>query len=184
VLKNIKSKRLMIIVICSIVTILSTIGGSIAYLYTKTNAIDNSFEPVFVSCSVEETFDSAVKSNVKIKNTGDVTAYMRATIVITWTSDTGTVLSAAPVEGVDYSVVYGSDKWVIGSDGFYYLTTAVAPGASSDLLITSLTELGTAPEGFSLSVHVIATALQSEPARAVNEVWGASVDSNGRLIAP
>jgi hypothetical protein len=178
------SKRLLIILICSAVTICVATGSTLAYIFAKTDNRENRFEPVFVSCDVEEKFDGNTKSNVIIRNTGDIEAYIRATFVVTWVSDSGAVHSSLPVEGQDYSLVLGSSKWLKGTDGFYYYTMPVHPGEATDVLISSIAPLVEGPDGYSLSVHIASTAIQSKPISAVNEAWGASVNENNILTAP
>ena len=104
------SKKLLIILICSAVAVCITTGSTLAYIFAKTDNRENKFEPVFVSCNVEESFDGKTKSNVIIRNTGDIEAYIRATFVVMWVSDSGAVHSSAPVEGQDYTLVMGSQK--------------------------------------------------------------------------
>ena len=178
------SKKLLITLICAITTVCVVAGSTIAYLYTKTDDRTNKFEPVFVSCEVEEKFDGTVKSDVKIRNTGDIEAYIRATFVVMWVSDSGAVHSSAPVEGQDYTLVLGTNGWVKGSDGFYYFIAPVHSGEATQILISSISPLVEGPEGYSLSVHVASTAIQSQPASAVNEAWGATVQDNGTLTPP
>lgn len=178
------SKRLLIIIICSAVAVCITTGGTLAYIFTKTAEKQNSFEPVFVSCSVEESFDGSTKSNVKVRNTGDINAYIRATFVVMWVSDEGNVHSSSPVEGQDYTLTLESRLWAKGSDGFYYYTAEVMPGEATDALISTLSPLTDGPSGYSLSVHIASTAIQSNPTNVVNQVWGAGVQDDGRLTPP
>ena len=69
---------------------------------------------------MEETFESGVKSDVTIRNTGNIDAYIRAAVIINFVSDDGKVLAAAPQEGTDYVIVWSSHGWVKGSDGYWY----------------------------------------------------------------
>ena len=179
-----KNKKLLLIVIAAMIAIVCTTGGTIAYLLAGTPSVDNSFQPVHVSCLVEEQFDGATKTDVKIKNTGDINAYIRATFVVMWVADNGSVLGSKPVLGTDYTIDFGASSWVLGSDGFYYYTSPVSAGESTAILLDSVPLIGEAPEGYSLTVHVAATAIQAEPAIAVTEAWGVQIDSNGRLVAP
>ena len=179
-----KTKKLIIIAVCVIIAVCSAVGTTVAYIFDKTNENVNTFEPVFVSCEVNEDFDGTVKSNVTVENTGDVDAYIRATFVVMWTSDTGSVYSATPVANTDYSVTLTMDKWALGTDGFYYYTLPVTSGASTDVLIGEIRDLGTAPGGYNLTVHVAATAIQAEPKEAIEGVWGVTVNGNGTLSAP
>ena len=178
------SKRMLTVIICVSLALFIATGSTLAYLFAKTPSLENTFEPVYVSCLVEENFDGVTKSNVRIKNTGDISSYMRATFVVMWVADNGSVHSSSPVENVDYKLTLGSSKWQKGSDGFYYYSYAVESGNSADEFITSLTLVGEAPTGYSLSVHVAATAIQAEPTHAVTEAWGVSVLGNGSITPP
>ena len=179
--KNI-SKKLILIILSVIITVVA-VSGTFAYIFTKTPPVENTFEPVQVSCEVQETIDGFTKSNVKVKNTSDINAYVRATFVVMWTSEDGKV-SSSPVLASDYTINFGSAKWVKGSDGFYYYTEKVASGAYTDNLLNTVSVLGEAPEGYTLSVHVAATAIQAEPASVITDMWGATVLDNGNITAP
>ena len=172
----------MIVSLFIVITIAG--GATIAYITSVTPEIDNSFLPVYVDCRVVEEFTGTVKSNVSVENTGDIKAYVRAVFVVMWMADDGSVYGIPPTEGLDYNVVFGSDLWVLGSDGFYYYTLPVDPGVTTAAMIDSLTILANPPEGHKLNVHVAATAIQAEPGDVVGDAWGATVDSNGRLTAP
>jgi hypothetical protein len=178
------SKKLLIILICAVIAVCSTVGGTVAYIFSKGEETKNSFEPVFVSCDVEETVHGQAKTDIKVRNTGDISAYIRATFVVMWVSDSGSVHSSSPVKNVDYTVNFGSEKWVIGSDGFYYYTSPVLTAGVTETFILSISPVGEAPDGYSLAVHVAATAIQAEPTNAVNETWGATVQKNGQLTPP
>ena len=177
-------KRIVIISLLIIIAISATAAGTLSYLFAGTDELENSFEPVFVSCSVEEKFTGSVKSDVKIRNTSDVTAYVRATFVVIFVKDDGTVLSRQPVNGTDYSLSLGANGWTLGSDGFYYYTSPLAKDAATENLINSISSLGTAPEGYSLTVHIAATAIQAEPFEAVSQAFGVTVNGDGSLTVP
>ncbi len=177
-------KIMVAAILCACLAIGAGAGFTLAYIFAKTPQVNNSFEPVFVSCLVEESFDGVTKSDVRVRNTGDIDAYIRATFVVMWTSEEGAVYGAQPIANTDYAIELGSQKWMKGSDGFYYYSNPVSAGAATDVLIQSITILTDAPEGYGLSVHVSATAIQTQPAEAIYEVWGASVENNGNLIAP
>ena len=153
-----------------------------AYLQSQTPTITNEFEPVKVTCEVEETFDGDVKKDVCIRNTGDVPAFIRAVVICNWVDDQGNVLSTAPVEGVDYTVQWGDLYWKKGTDGFWYHTKSVAPDATTTTLIQTLTS-GTAPAGYHLQAQILATAIQSDPADAAESAWHVDV-SGQQLTAP
>ena len=106
------SKRLLIIIISLLITVCAATGGTVAYLMAQTPEVENSFDPVFVSCRVSESFDGITKTDVKVTNTGDITAYIRATFIPMWKADNGAVHSSTPVQDSNFQLTLGSDKWV------------------------------------------------------------------------
>lgn len=155
-----------------------SVGGTIAYLITDTDPVENTFTPGNVDCQVIETFDGTIKSDVKIKNTGNTDAYIRAAIVVTWQNASGNVLGKAPVLGSDYTLKLATDTgWnITTSDGYYYYATAVSVNNSTGILINECTVLKPAPaEGYTLCVEVLADAIQATPINAVKDAWGVTV---------
>lgn len=154
------------------------VGGTIAWLFDVPSKITNSFDPVEVTCMVDETFDSEVKSDVSVKNTGDVDAYIRADVVVTWTDGSGNVLAQEPIEGTDYDITYASDTdWVLCTDGYFYHSPSVKPDDFTDVLISRCEPLQNAPEeGYFLSVDILCSAIQadgtSDGTPAVVDAWG------------
>lgn len=173
--KNLKKN---LIVLASVLVVVGiVIGGTVAFLTDTDDELKNTFTPSQVTTKVEETLDGGVKSNVKIQNTGDTEAYIRAAVVVTWQNAAGEVYGQKPVEGVDYDITYltgtiGTEKiWFAGADGFYYYSSPVAAGASTGILIEKCTYTDNAPEGYFLNVEIIGSGVQSVPAAAV-EAWG------------
>ena len=109
---------------------------------------------------------------MQIQNTGDIPAYIRARIVVTWKDTSGNV-SAVPVKDSDYTMDMGTG-WIEGKDGYWYCKTAVNPNVSTPELITECKKTANAnvPDDYDLSVEILADAIQSEPASAVTEAWG------------
>ena len=123
------------------------------------------------------------KTNISVKNTGDIEAYVRAFFLVTWVSDLdGSTYAGMPQENVDYSLTIGSVKWTLGSDGFYYYSNFVYEHGITEALIGELAALSQAPDGYSLNVQVFASAIQANPSRAVEETWGVTVLANGSLL--
>jgi hypothetical protein len=162
-----------------------TVGITVAYLMAQTPSLANTFTPVAVKCEVLENFNTAsnVKDNVKVKNTGDIPAYIRASIVINWVSGSGSIYGGSPLLDEHYTVTLGANGWFRGTDGFYYYQSPVAAGDVTTNLIEIIQPVtGTAPEGYTLSVQILASAIQAEPANAVTSVWSAvTVNSDGTL---
>ena len=164
-----KNKAMALIV--SILLMLTvTIGGSLAYLIATSDAVTNTFNPSHVTTAVEETFDNNVKKDVKIKNTGDTTAYIRAAVVVTWQkyneeTDKYDVYGQLPVLNSDYTMELGlGNGWVPGSDGFYYWPNTVAPGMTTGDLIerAELTENAVVPEGYFFCIEILGSGIQAD----------------------
>lgn len=162
-----------------------SVGGTIAYLITDTGPVTNTFTPGNVACKVIEKFNGTTKSDVKIENTGNTDAYIRAAIVVTWqNASSGNVLGKAPVLGSDYTLQLATDTgWdITTSDGYYYYATAVSANNSTGILINECKVLKSAPaEGYTLCVEVLADAIQATPINAVKDAWGVTVDANGNI---
>ena len=177
-MKRMKKKSLLLV--AGIVLMLTiAIGGTIAYLVANTESITNTFEPGRVPISVDESFTGGEKSNVKITNDGNVPAYIRAKIIVTWKDKDGNVSAIKPVLGTDYSLSTGGG-WKEESDGFYYYTAVVGAEKSTGYLINSCTKLDTAnlPDGYDLSVEIIAESIQAEGMDGVNTAQQAFSKAN------
>lgn len=165
------------------------VGGTVAWLSAATGAVTNTFEPGEVTTEIVENVDSNVKENVKVTNTGNIPAYIRAKVVVNWVDDQGVVSASAPILEKDYTAEFKLDQgWTQGADGFYYYTSQVAPGASTGVLLIRCAPVGDeAPAGCRLSVEILDEAIQALPDDAFNESWGDSSGlsaSDGNLIKP
>ena len=176
-------KRSLVLVVSLLALLLVVAGGTLAWL-TAQDSVSNTFTPAHVTCAVDETFDGTTKSNVSIKNTSDIPVYIRASIIVTWKDSSGNVYGQLPVAGTDYTMTMANDsKWVpIG--GYYYYPSPVAVGDTTGTLINKCVVSATAkkPNGYDLSVEIIAEAIQSQPDRAVQQAWGVTI-SGGSVTA-
>lgn len=163
-------KRSGILLAAVIVLLAGAVGGTWAFLVAQSEPVQNNFTYAHVSCTINEKFENDVKSDVEIQNTGDIPAYIRARIVVTWKDANGKV-SAVPVKDSDYTMTMGTG-WTKGTDDYWYYKTAVDAGEETPVLITKCEKKGNAPKDYDLSVEILADAIQSEPASAVTEAWG------------
>lgn len=188
------SKRKRIIALLVGVILLAGTAGTLAWL-SVTGVLVNQFGIGSVTPSVQEIRNGNVKSDVKAKNMGTAPAYIRAAVDIYWQDATsGARLWDEPKEEpkgeADYEIEWSdslrdasgansASSWVKASDGFYYWTSPVAPGAETDVLIKSVTERKA--DGKNLVVDISTQAIQSTPDDAVKEAWGCTV-KNGVLV--
>ena len=181
--------------------LLVAVGTSLAYVFTKTDPVENKFDPSKVSCAVVENGGDPVaagthntgteKKDVQIKNTGDTEAYIRAAVVVNWMNEDGTrVWATKPVEGTEYTISYAANTgWVKGSDGYWYYTKSVPPTGGSNLtgiLIEMAAQKIDGPKGtdgtqYHLSIEIVASAIQAKPTSVVTSQWGVTVANDGTI---
>ena len=176
---GIRMNRTAVLLIAIILLISTAVGSTVAFLATKTEPVENSFEYANVSCEVMQDRDTD-GSIVQVKNTGTISAYIRAAVVANWIDKDGNIAASVP-EGYSYELTCSSGSWVQGKDGFFYYPLPVAPGASTEGNLLTCTVACPETPKYTLSVEVLAEAIQSTPASAVNEAWSAAVDGDGKL---
>lgn len=141
-------------------------AGALALLVAGTTPVENRFQPSSVTCEVEETFDGTVKSDVRVQNTGDVDAYIRVALV-TYAQNAAGQVDAAQAAALP--AFAPGDGWVLYG-GYYYYTLPVPAGGTTATALIDRVSLSPGQV-----VEVLASAIQSAPARAVGEAWGVSV---------
>lgn len=161
-----------VLLTAAVLLIGTVVGSTVAYLIAQTDAVENTFEYAKVSCEVTENFNGSEKTDVKVENTGTTDAYIRATYVVNWLDSNGNIAASVPEEYRYDLTENPGGKWTKGADGYFYYLTPVAPHVSTpgSLLNCKVT----CPENpeYTLSVEILADAIQSEPASAVKEAWG------------
>ena len=193
--KNMKKSATLLISLALL--LLVTAGATLAYYFTKTGSVTNTFTPSKVACAVVEGSNNPVvnntvntgnkKEDVKIKNTGDTDAYIRVALVVNWMNDNGNVWGTKPVEGTDYNMTLDlANGWSKGSDGYYYYNTKVAKDQMTPILIDEAEVLKAGPVGtdgtqYYLSIEIVAEAIQAEGIAAeygAQEAWQRAVKAN------
>ncbi|MGI6029123.1 MAG: hypothetical protein ACOX81_06915 [Candidatus Heteroscillospira sp.] len=165
-----KKKSIVLLALVLILTV--SVGGTLAWLAAQTGAVTNTFTPAHVTTAVDEVLDGTVKKDVRIQNTGDIDAYIRATYVVNWADTDGNIYGAAPT----YDVNLNETDWAeVG--GYYYCKTRVASGGFTPVLIESIAPKGEAPEGCTLQVTIIADGIQADGVdstgtKAAVDAWG------------
>ena len=156
---------------CVAVLLTGFVGSSLAWLMDSTTEVKNEFVPGDVTPGVTEGFDGSVKSDVKIQNTGNVDAYIRAKLVFTWQNEAGEVLGVAPTSD-DYEIYWTTAGWKVGPGDYYYYTSKVGSGESTGVLATGIKQITPNPaEDYTLHVEVLAESIQAEPVEAVKNSW-------------
>ena len=184
--KALRTGRLTTMVIATVLLLALAIGGTVAWLSTKDAPITNTFNPSKVACEVTENFDGStgVKSNVNVKNTGTIDAFIRVKLV-TYRVNKDNQHIGGEAEIPTFTLGAG---WAY-YEGYYYYTLPVAPGKQPKTNLTdSMTLTGTYndADGGKQVIEVMAEAIQSVPEDAVKAAWGVdfSIDADGSLIVP
>ena len=160
------TNKAAVLLLSMILLIGIAVGTTVAFLVARTEPMKSTFEYAKVSCEV-----TGSKENVQIKNTGNTAAYIRATYVVTWRDAYGKVAVSVP-GGYSYTLTENlGNYWNKGADGYFYYSLPVSPGSSTEDCAVTYPEN---PE-YTLSVEVLAEAIQSEPAEAVQQAWGATI---------
>lgn len=196
--KNIKKKTLLTISVALLLSV--AVGVTLAYILTKTEPVENTFNPSKVACAVVENDKAdentagiaetdSNKTNVHIKNTGDTDAYIRVAVVVNWMSEDGKrVWVEKPVEDTDYTIQWNHEGWTPGEDGYYYYNSAVSLGGLTGVLIeeAKLKDGVTPPTGtdgtvYHLSIEIVASAIQAKGmgADSAQEAWVKAQQQNG-----
>ena len=183
--KRVMKTKQPVALVALLLLLCCTVAGTLAYLVTSTDPVTNTFTPASVSTEVKETFKDGVKSDVKIKNTGDIPAYIRAAVIINWADANGNVYGggtpAASTEEVtgDYTISYNTDgSWKQIGDYWYYTKPVAADSLTEKALIESCAPVaGKAPEGYNLQVTILADGIQADGVASngktpMEDAWG------------
>ena len=173
-----RSKKTGMLFLSLLLVIGMVVGGTVAWLSTKSAPITNTFLPSHVSCSVTEEFNGTTKSNVNVINTGDIDAYIRVKLVTYRVNDKEQHIGGT-AEIPDFKPGAG---WVKNGD-YYYYTKPVAPDEQPETsLIDSITLTGSYDDaddsdGGKQVIEVMAEAIQAngvadDGTKAVVKAWG------------
>lgn len=177
-----RSIKPFLIAFCVCILACAAVSGSLAWLISAPGPVVNEFTPGAVTIEVDETFNGTTKQNVRIKNTGNVPAYIRVALVPAWVDDEGNI-AAKPAYLDDCNITLGDDFnqfWFEGTDGFYYCKTFIKPDEYTPILIKSCTVKDGEHE-YDFELQVIASAVQSLPTSTVETVWPVVVCTDGTL---
>lgn len=180
--KRLRWNRTFVVLASVLVLAIGLVGTTLAWLFATTDPITNTFSAPKVDVPLIEEFDGEVKEHVKLENRGDIDAFVRAMVVVTWQDEAGNVYAQAPVAGTDYTITWGTEGWTKVGD-YYYYNSSIAPGEFTKELIKECKPVeGKAPEGYYLTVEILSDSIQAEPEDAVKEAWGVTI-ANGTVTA-
>ncbi len=175
------SKRTITVLLSFLLVLTLSIGGTLAYLSTRTDPIENTFKPSYVQVDVDEKFDGTNKSQIKVKNESDIPAFLRVKLLSYRINEAGnTIGGTAEIKDVTLTA-----DW-FEKDGYYYYKKPVAVnGLTSNMLLNPLVlEAYDDVDGGKQVIEVIAEGIQADGMKdgvpAVTLAWKVTV-SNGQL---
>lgn len=168
------AKKLSAAAIAIILVVVMTIGGTVAFLMDSTESVVNKFTPASSGITIEEEVKENCKTEIAVKNTGDIGAYIRVSLVANYYDENGNITGGAAVP----NFTLNSEKWFLGNDGYYYYKQPVAAGNVTDNLLASESKMQLEDN---MQVTVLAQSIQASPTSVVHDKWGVTVNSDGTL---
>ena len=164
-----RNKKNTITLILSLLLVVAlSVGGTVAFL-TSHQTVTNTFTVAAGPApEIVEKFDGRTKTDVCVKNKGDVDCLVRATVTVNLLDDEGNVIPGDPV----YSITYNQTDWTLIDDIWYYNGVVTHGGGQTAALITTCTS------SQHISVKIDAQTVQAEPAQAAQDLWGHSFNGS------
>ena len=163
-----RTARSSALIIALALILVLAVGGTVAYIFTQTGPVINTFTPADAKITVDEqTSDNQKTSITVVNNSTGVPVYIRVALVANMIDKDENVTGAASVPEFT-----PGDDWLEGSDGYYYYTKAVPVGESTGNLLEKAMTLDE-----NMQVVVLADAIQAEPTTAVTQAWGVTVEN-------
>lgn len=149
-MKKINKKPLMAL---ASLAVIGAVGGALAY-FTSTDTFENVFKTRPYNIEVVETFESpdnwtpgtTTEKNVVVNNRGDVEAAVRVSLTEKWVDAEGNDLDFVDANDEKAAIInfagdYANTWTMSEEDGviYYYYNKALAPQASTESLIESVT---------------------------------------------
>ena len=159
------AKSSALIIALALILVLA-VGGTVAYIFTQTDPVINTFTPTEAKITVDEETNSNQKTSITVvNNSTGVPVYIRVALVANMIDKDKNVTGAASVPTFTLG-----DNWIVGNDGYYYYTEPVPVGESTGNLLKSQMILDE-----NMQVVVLADAIQAMPKQAVIDAWGQTI---------
>ena len=174
--RRIRRKNEAVSLLLSVMLIATiAIGGTLAWLSDKTDPVQNTFLPSYVSCAVTENFDGTDKTEVNVTNSGDIDAYIRVKLVSYRVNEAGQHIGGT----AEIPAFTPGAGWVKHGD-YYYYTAPVKPNrqpAANLIESIRLTDSYRDADGGRQVIEVMAEAIQADgtaddQTKAVVKAWG------------
>lgn len=160
------AKSSALIIALALILVLA-VGGTVAYIFTQTDPVINTFTPTEAKITVDEETNSNQKTSITVvNNSTGVPVYIRVALVANMIDGAGNVTGAASVPTFTLG-----DNWIQIGEYYYYTEPVPVGGFTDNLLGTEMTLAN------NMQVVVLADAIQAEPTTAVTQAWGVTVEN-------
>lgn len=150
----------LLALLVSVMLVMGTaVDGTLAFLFTKSESVTNTFEPGHVGCVVSEPVNNNGKYEYTLSpdNKTNTSVYIRAAVVANWADSEGNVHWQNP------AVTVSGTGWTKYGEYWYY-QPEVAPGGSATALTVTLdNDEATPSNDYSLQIQVLGEAIQTQP---------------------
>lgn len=169
------ARKATALVIAIALIVVMVVGGSVAWIVDQTKPVINKFTPASSGIKIEEKFKENCKTEIAVKNTGDIDVYVRVSLVANIVDENGNITSSADVP--DFAL--NETNWFKGTDGYYYYKTPLPAGKVTESLLANGSKMELSEN---MQVTVLAQSMQTTPTTAVTEAWGVvTVGNDGTL---
>ena len=159
------AKSSALIIALALILVLA-VGGTVAYIFTQTGPVINTFTPADAKITVNEEISSNQKTSITVvNNSTGVPVYIRVALVANMIDNDKNVTGAASVPTFTLG-----ENWILGNDGYYYYTEPVPVGGFTGNLLEKAMTLDE-----NMQVVVLADAIQAMPKQAVIDAWGQTI---------
>lgn len=169
--------KLKITIISLLLVVLSiiTLPETKAYLsWASKEPLNNIFKIEKPNIEIEEVFDKEVKSEVLIKNEGNVAVYARVKVIPYYTYD-GNIMGL----GDSFNLMIDDSNW-IDVDGIYYYRVPIEPGEATGNLLKEVIS-NNKRKGMNLKVDVLAQSYNANQIKEIEDVWQVKI-VNGKIV--
>ena len=168
--RRLRCNRQFVLLVSVVALMVGMVVGSLAYLFTSTGPVQNTFTPALPEVTIPEDFNKEIKKDVRVQNNSGFPAYVRATYTVHWLDANGNVDATVPTDA--YSIEINKDDWTESGGVYYYNKGVVGANGTTSNFINICQPTDSAPAGYQLVVDVSAEVVQAVPTQAVIDVWG------------
>ena len=161
-------KRKLAMVLSLVLLMAMAIGGTMAFLITRSENVANTFAPGHVGCDVIAHNDGIW--TVKPDEDTNAKVYLRAEVVANYAKkeDGATVIHwSQPKIDLENVADESEDTNIFGSwsqiGDYYYFSDEVAPSQKDNVRRFKIVTTGTPPAGYTLQIQVLGEAIQAGP---------------------